>query len=191
MIIASLPGYEVIKLLGAEILSFMKQYSYNLINWERSDHNLISRCLKLVYIYMINQSLHISSVPSWAHLVPCFFGHIARYAPSKKETNCIPIEHTWYKLIFNTYLTFNFRKYRKLNYFITLSFITWEQSDHHLIRFIVPMAALGATSPGLFFPTRRLFWNSPGLVAPQTAICGARQGKIRRTKALCTKLLQL
>ena len=53
---------------------------------------------------MINQSLHISSVPSWAHLVPCFFGHIARYAPSKKETNCIPIEHTWYKLIFNTYL---------------------------------------------------------------------------------------
>ena len=94
MIIASLPGYEVIKLLGAEILSFMKQYSYNLINRERSDHNLI---------------------------------------------------------------TFNFRKYRKLNYFITLSFITWEQSDHHLIRFIVPMAALGATSPGLFFPNRRLF----------------------------------
>ena len=42
MIIASLPGYEVIKLLGAEILSFMKQYSYNLINWERSDHNLIT-----------------------------------------------------------------------------------------------------------------------------------------------------
>ena len=65
---------------------------------------IISRCLKLVYIYMINQSLHISSVPSWAHLVPCFFGHIARYAPSKKETDCIPIEHTWYKLIINTYL---------------------------------------------------------------------------------------
>ena len=42
---------------------------------------MISRCLKLVYIYMINQSLHISSVPSWAHLVSCFFGHIARYAP--------------------------------------------------------------------------------------------------------------